>query len=514
MNIRLGPNDCFEYVPRYGVLICRECRYAIQKSALQSHLLRHKIYREERQQLLVSIEQFSIGEPDDVPVPHPTSPPIDGLDVIPGFSCIKAGCGHLCASVKRMRLHHSEVHDLVNSSSADASRPVKLQTFFRGTKIRYFVVTPGGEIETGQVEPYSNSSGENDISDKSLDRIGDVIMNEHAAHPTSTGQKPRQLDANKAFQSVKIDLETLNYFHHFTTVTYQTLPLSRNRNPPYSTQTCQHDFMSLILGSQQEWLMCGILAIAAHHLAATTQNTEQKLLHSNKAKQYHLTFTNSEKEIDALPEPIKTAALQVENTLLLLSSTVPELDSWNIHTFLAAIRSLANGGKTPAQPGHLFPNHMVNQEAPFDHARTIAATRPSNDLTVILDRLETLPTCWSLAFGPPHVAHDVIVTFTAMAFLVQCCAMGFETDDAARVFEAMALWVVEMPLHLRKMVEEEAPAATALVAHWAVFMVGRAEECGCWFLQGGGKKFLREVDRLLRPHGNLVTSLITGLDDQ
>src|SRR5277367_6532329 len=142
LAIRLGPRDLLEYDARYGVLICRECQYAIQKSALQSHLLRHKIYRHERQRLLSSIAQLDLFEPHQVPLPTPASPPIDALPIISGYRCTAVGCGNLCASSKRMRRHWSEIHGLsepLNPSSF--ARPVKLQTFFRSTKLRYFKVT-------------------------------------------------------------------------------------------------------------------------------------------------------------------------------------------------------------------------------------------------------------------------------------------------------------------------------------------------------------------------------------
>ena len=143
LPIRLGPHDLLEYDARHGVLICRECQYAIQKSALESHLLKHKIYRDERQRLLSSIAQLELFEPDDVPLPTPDFPPIDALPIICGYRCTAVGCGNLCASSKRMRRHRSEIHGLSDPRNFSSfTRPVKLQTFFRGTKLRYFEVTP------------------------------------------------------------------------------------------------------------------------------------------------------------------------------------------------------------------------------------------------------------------------------------------------------------------------------------------------------------------------------------
>ncbi|CAG8245646.1 unnamed protein product [Penicillium nalgiovense] len=135
--MRLGPGDLLEYNAEYKVLICRDCHYAIQKNALGSHLLRHKIYREERLRLLSTIRQLDIVEPGDLLIPSPNTKPVDALPIVSGYSCTMTGCGHLCASSKRMRRHWSDVHSVSGPNDfASYARPVKLQTFFRGTKLK------------------------------------------------------------------------------------------------------------------------------------------------------------------------------------------------------------------------------------------------------------------------------------------------------------------------------------------------------------------------------------------
>lgn len=133
-RVLLGSNNLLEYNPNYGVLICRECEYAIQKSAVQSHLLRHKIYRGERQKLLASIAEFDLREPDDVKVPNSDIRPIPALPVLDGYRCSWGGCCNLCASVKRMKRHWADCHGGTKDFEMMA-KEVKMQTFFRGTKI-------------------------------------------------------------------------------------------------------------------------------------------------------------------------------------------------------------------------------------------------------------------------------------------------------------------------------------------------------------------------------------------
>src|SRR3954447_199771 len=105
-------SDLLRYDGRYKVMICRQCRCAVQKSALGSHLLRHKVYRGERQRLLATISQLDILEPDDVRLPAPGLAPVEGLPSLTGHRCTATGCGVLLASLKRMRRHWSEIHGI------------------------------------------------------------------------------------------------------------------------------------------------------------------------------------------------------------------------------------------------------------------------------------------------------------------------------------------------------------------------------------------------------------------
>lgn len=141
---KLHPRDLLDYNATYRILICRECQYAIQKSAISSHLLRHKIYREERQALLSFANGLDLFEPEQVPVPVSGTPAVDGLPVISGYRCISSSDYEgLCASLKRMKRHQSDFHSVNDLSNVHAfARPAQLQTFFRGTKLQYFEVIP------------------------------------------------------------------------------------------------------------------------------------------------------------------------------------------------------------------------------------------------------------------------------------------------------------------------------------------------------------------------------------
>ena len=82
---------------------------------------------------------LELREPDDVPLPHPSARPVAALPLLDGYRCIYDGCRNLCASVKRMRRHWADVHG-GGEELGMLAREVKMQTFFHGTKIRYFEV--------------------------------------------------------------------------------------------------------------------------------------------------------------------------------------------------------------------------------------------------------------------------------------------------------------------------------------------------------------------------------------
>jgi hypothetical protein len=225
MAITFGPHDLLQYNPRYRVLICQECQYGIQKSALRSHLLRHKIYRDERQRLLSAISQLDLLEPGDVSIPGPTSAPIDALPIISGYRCTKTGCEHLYASSKRMRGHQVGTHGPKGiRNDSWFARPIKIQTFFRGTKIRYFEITTSPvDVTLGVTSCIAIlNDNDNDQQEEEVPNALDALVNDadippqyRIASPTST-----RLQSSP----IHVDLEALSYFHQFTTVTSLTLP--------------------------------------------------------------------------------------------------------------------------------------------------------------------------------------------------------------------------------------------------------------------------------------------------
>ena len=496
---RLGPNDLLEYDARYGVLICRECQYAIQKSALQSHLLRHKIYREQRQRLLSSITQLNLFEPDDVPIPEHGCPAIDALPIISGYRCMAAECANLCASYKRMRRHRSEAHGFnENEVGHDIARPAKLQTFFRGTKIRYFEVTPllGGVGESALLS-HINDDGL-DAGDKQdrehVEEELDVQMHEVPSLP-SRAPTPLETPPNSSF--FNIDLEVLTYFHHYTAVTSLTLP----RIDPTQSTTNYWQTDVVLLALRNRWLMCGILASSAAHLAAFASDADIEREHRKQLVQLFSEFNTGWRDAVEVDKNTKIAGERIKRILRCTQDfIIPEL---------------------VLHPSSIQDDNASVQEVNFSHARRIlnAASSPgmplSYDMTrsALLGRIGALPSRMTEAFGRPDSTGDVLVILAAIAALLECCPTSLASFDADLAWRAMESWLTKVPVHFHNMVSRHNLAALVVLAHWAAGVVKQAERCGCWFLKGSTEAILLYVEERLPRDDHAVQSLMKGLDE-
>lgn len=73
----LQPAQLLHYLPTYRVLICKECRYAIQPSAISRHLKDiHHIYRTDRQAIMEYALKLDLADPGNVIPPEPHEAPV------------------------------------------------------------------------------------------------------------------------------------------------------------------------------------------------------------------------------------------------------------------------------------------------------------------------------------------------------------------------------------------------------------------------------------------------------
>ncbi len=272
------------YMPAHNVLVCKQCSYAIQPSAISRHLKeRHHVYREHRQKMLKYAEALNLAEPADVSLPLPGDAPLPFLTIESGFACATNGCSHLCVTLKRMKRHWATSHGRAAINEVDWQR-VNLQTFFRGSHLRYFAVSiPSSEAALvaprnfEEVKNYGHRSIQEDEED-SLDNTTPLQDNTTPSQdnttPSQDNKTPSQGNATP-FQddtvpspAVDFSLEDLELLHHFTLSTSLTLTLSRSLTFYHGSRPS--DFWTKTVPQMAYgcgFLMRGLLAFAALHLA-------------------------------------------------------------------------------------------------------------------------------------------------------------------------------------------------------------------------------------------------------
>jgi hypothetical protein len=498
--VRHGPKDLLEYDATYGVIICRECQYAIQKSALQSHLLRHKIFRHERHSLLSLISRLEILEPDDVPLPPPSTKPIEALPVISGLRCVVGQCESLFASSKRMRRHQLECHDLAGPETDGANsmvRPVSLQTFFRGTKIRYFEVA--GTATNVALKSPPSVEAVNTIEIGHPSQVSDV-----AATPTALAPV--------------IDLHHLGYFHHFLQDTSLSLPEVDPDNPLY----WHHEFVAQAL--QQEWLMAGLLAVAASHKATIAHATSTATAHHERSL---ILFQTYQKGVQAHVERQKKTCAWSTDSLEAVTTphlTMPQGKPTPRHEVLDQLTEILSCAHVlflhkTTQSGNLEAlttpiRGLIPKDSIGKHnAELMEISQADRDpsLSCLLDRISSLPTRMVEPLGRSHGPEDLqpaTVALSAIARLIDSCAAGFDSDELT--FSAMATWLSGAAGPFHELLAHNNAAALIVLAHWAGSLVRRVEENGCWFLKGAADFLLTRIRERL-PQNAAVLELIEGL---
>ena len=531
--IRFVPGDLLEYNSSYSLLICRQCQYAIQKNALESHLLRHKIYRGDRQRLLSSIAHLHLLEPQHVTLPAPGSPPVDALPVLSGYRCIAAACQHLTVSLKRMKRHWSEMHGLGGSVplSSSFAQPVKLQTFFRGTKVRYFEVA-------SLTSPLVNTDDDDDADDAGENNHEGCEDEGHAAI-TATLPSPLHVPAPSGSTHgpfpTDFNLETLIYFHHFTTMTSLTLPGAKG--PQSGKHYWQMDVVPQAL--QQHWLMCGLLAISAYHLAALTDDMMTKRVRIERGEQFTSEFSTGlgqmkgcdlGQEAAGIEDGAKKTGEQIRCLLrctqwLLAEPTLNDelMAPHQMLSIMATVRGCVVPDSTFHHSG-VWNDGGGRQEKSaiqeFLHTRNASHgskphTNSSNDKTpsVLLDFLRALPFRMVEVLGRPESAEEVFATLSAITRVAECCDISFACDETEAAWQGVATWLANVPDVFNQMVGRDDPAALVVLAHWAAILVKRAERIGCWLLKGLAKLIVLQITRQLSVHGHTVLSLVECLMD-
>lgn len=166
------PVQLLRYLPAHRVLICLHCHYAIQPGAIVRHLKEiHHLKRLRRRAFVEYASQFELADLDSIILPDETQFPVDSLPIHDGLACRFEGCGHLCATIQRMKAHWSSVHHLSPRNDVNWCS-VPLQTFFRGNALRYFTNPALLASSTDSSEEPMSASEESPIT---VSRINNLL---------------------------------------------------------------------------------------------------------------------------------------------------------------------------------------------------------------------------------------------------------------------------------------------------------------------------------------------------
>lgn len=478
--------------PDYGVLICLKCRYAVQKSALDSHLLRHKIYREERKRLVASVSDLKILEPDEVSIPAPSSPALAYITKFSGLRCRASQCGHLTVSTKRMRLHWKQAHGSLELPirDSDLARDAILQTFFRGNKVKYFEVASPHTADTGS--PVSHNAALLDSLDQS----------DHPCTPTEQQLPTPSIETHTGLPgSVEpSDMSMLRYFHHFTTTPSLTLPYSSISLS--GKRYWQDDFVSKAL--QHSWLMQGLLAISACHMAASATDPEAKKLHCEFEALYASKFrlqageSVADETVEWMGDYVRCLLHLAETAL---QETLPD----------RAGNPLEERFIVVSLRGCLHPDSTIIASPTLSGEEEEAA---ENDGLAEgpLRGLRTLRTRIFELLGRSTNISDALTILKSIELLQETCTRFQSEDSIESCWSAAASWLKDVPNHFHEMADDQDPAALLMMTYWSAILTSRIERLGCWFLKGVAKASVVQIARKLVAEKHPLMPLIMDFE--
>ncbi|CAK1359312.1 hypothetical protein CB0940_05541 [Cercospora beticola] len=487
--------DLLKHYEEYGVIICKPCAFAIQPSALASHLLKHQIYRSERRRLMAQLAHLKLKDPADVVDPSPLSPPIPELQVYKGIRCLHKDCQHICASEKRMSQHWSDVHGERESKNV-VTRPAWLQTFFRGNKIRYFEISGPGGNRSGSLSTVSSpsSNGPSTFSHSEID-----------SSPAST-------------EAHSLDMDSLRYLLHYTEHTSRTLPRTESESTKFWSSSIPQEAL------KHPFLMNGLLGLSAFHLARLTQDHDpaQAAYHHQAFVRYQAASLTDFRELTRRPDVSNAVALIAYSRILSIQRCTRDVhDEYKMNwptQFMYLVRGTVEClvSLQPYLPdGCDFKFTLEDYEglARLDDEAAISKDSKSiaNIPPAMLQRLDQLPERVAMVSDPAHTwdmdnaeaccsACTALIAAYARAYSVNQCsaslAVGSSDKDAIRaIWSGFEAWTRTVSDRYINMLEQNSGPALIVLAHFCV-LVKRFEE-RYWYIKGMPDRIIGLIEDML-----------------
>ena len=462
------PNELLQYLPQHRVLICRECHYAIQPSAISRHLKDlHHIYRSNRQEFMKYASGFDLADPKDVTLPRPSEGPVPSLTVTSGLACGASGCDHLCATAKRMKMHWAAEHSEVYGQDPQW-RSVDLQTFFRGNQLRYFIIHHSS--------PTSPQTGSSCVDDET---------------PSTGISTP----SHSACDSEVTAAEDHKLLEHFKAITYQEIG-----NDATSRQVWRTDVPDI--AAKHPFLMHGVLACSALHLASINP-AERQRYQLIAAHHQSIALPEFRAEIEnpnvdnCIPLLVFTQLLIIhcfaadqhdEDLLLVGGKDDTALPDWlqvirgSCHIFQAVWPYIKHEPRLIVMMGGL-------EQEPVDD--------PVTDMSADDERLRGLFDLPQLSISKGNDSRfDSSPILPALLILIRAFsnARAARARDNYTMMAAIRAWPTQVPQEYFDLLRERDPAALILLAHYCI-LLRRLEDV--WYICGYGRRLLSRIYRQL-----------------
>lgn len=462
--------NLLHYMPQHKVLICKECRYAIQPSAISRHLKDlHHIYRSERKELLEYAKGLPLADPREVILPLPHEPLINLLPTESGLACLAEGCAHLCVTVKRMKSHWVTAHQGIVGIVLQW-RPVTLQTLFRGNQLRYFIVNSTPLVKLEQC-----------LSTKSS--------------PSSPLETPLPEDWTP---------QDVTLLKHFRASTYHTLG-RRNESRYLWRNTI------VLMSIEYEFLKHGILACSALHLAHLKPSSRRSY-HIVAAMHQDLALPLFRSAIEQTTMENCNAILAFSQLLIVLCYASEATDEdllfvrgkkdSGLPDWLRIIRgscAMFSAVWSAMENGIL--SDIINEgRVIFDDALPIVLENPVHDAQ--LKGLIHFPWLGNVAISKgllvlSRLEGERMQTYTsALIALSQAFVMTKAAKEKGvfSIWTAVQIWPARISMDYLEFLRKRDPGALVLLAHYFVLLEPLEDH---WFMADFRKRLLMRIWRQL-----------------
>ncbi|OJJ43664.1 hypothetical protein ASPZODRAFT_136116 [Penicilliopsis zonata CBS 506.65] len=469
------PQDLLKYLPDHRVLVCMQCRYAIQPNAVARHLKEiHHIHRGDRRPFVEYAGQFDLADPAKVVYPDLTQFPVPVLPVENGVACRFAGCGHLCVTVKRMKQHWMTVHRMSARDGIDW-RNVQVQTFFRGNALKYFT----GE-RSEEVQPEKGCSRRD---------FAPVTLNFSPASPDGPLAEIEQ----RLIEKYHLDSLDSELLRHYLRHTSQTI------DPRPETQTAFQTAVPKI-AYNFHFLLQGMLSCAAMHLAQITPSRGAFSYRATAAKHHdaalptfrHAMLTISSHNCNAVMAfsffmMIYTLSRADDADSLLLireSTTTTTIAAW-----MEVLRTRCN------LLDSCWENIICGPIGPLaslwrhnDQKTVVSPTDP------LLCKLLSIRNC-SASFHPWNES-DTKLYNNAAVELTRAISLASRMGHTLTIWDALGTWPLNLADGFFDLLLAMHPGALILLAQYGTLL---ASVQTLWFFNGHAGKLLDRVRSLVDP---------------